>query len=404
MCIQTGGKIIDIESIGQVEVLAQIFPSLKTAWIFRKDVHLRGNSYWKWIQPAATAIPGNAQCQTVHLIGNSVQKVHCNSESHIVCQKQMGPAKVEDNKFVMLALQMRMMVKRQLDSMNAKPCGSWISYRDQKCVKLIDKIDTFQIATEVCQKEDPAATLLTLESKREQDFFENLLFNTFGVENSVWLNGQRHQDAKRDKFSWTGDSQMSYSNWKEGHPNTTATTDKNCLQMSSPESGNGQWIDVTCSKYNMIVCQKAAKTEMSYWQQRIMDLVKSLIPIGFIYTQLPTQPAPEELWPQFEWTEISSEFDGLFFRVVGNDTAPFGDMQNSNSPRLVGVQRQDFDGSMGNITVEVGKQSDYIYTGQNEGPHEGPHEGSYSKSLSFLVSDDEVRPQNKAVKIWKRTD
>lgn len=34
------------------------------------------------------------------------------------------------------------------------------------------------------------------------------------------------------------------------------------------------------------------------------------------------------------WKEISSDYEGVFFRVAGGDAAPFGQVQEENAPRL----------------------------------------------------------------------
>lgn len=37
-----------------------------------------------------------------------------------------------------------------------------------------------------------------------------------------------------------------------------------------------------------------------------------IVPIGFIYTQLPHQPEPPQIWPTVIWHDVSAEYDGLF--------------------------------------------------------------------------------------------
>lgn len=44
-----------------------------------------------------------------------------------------------------------------------------------------------------------------------------------------------------------------------------------------------------------------------------------LIPKGFVYTQLPGQREPKDLWPQFEWININH-----LYSINVNDTALFG--------------------------------------------------------------------------------
>jgi len=78
-----------------------------------------------------------------------------------------------------------------------------------------------------------------------------------------------------------------------------------------------------------------------------------VIPIGFIYIQLPLQQTPQTIWPNYSWNDISAEYSGLFFRPLGG-----------NSSRL-----------------EV---------------------NGYPVRLDLIVSGDKVRPRNQAIRIWKR--
>ncbi len=61
------------------------------------------------------------------------------------------------------------------------------------------------------------------------------------------------------------------------------------------------------------------------------------VPVGFIYTQLPQHKDPNELWPFFSWTDITSEYAELFFRAEGAGSESFGTPQEGDSPRLTAV-------------------------------------------------------------------
>jgi hypothetical protein len=56
-------------------------------------------------------------------------------------------------------------------------------------------------------------------------------------------------------------------------------------------------------------------------------LNKNLIPIGFIYVQLPNQKVPNEIWPSMTWANISTQYANIFFRVLGDKTGPFEQIQ-----------------------------------------------------------------------------
>ena len=56
----------------------------------------------------------------------------------------------------------------------------------------------------------------------------------------------------------------------------------------------------------------------------------TVIPIGFLYTQFPEQSSPQQLWPSLQWTEVTQQYAGLFFRAEGSGSLPFGQTQPSN--------------------------------------------------------------------------
>ncbi len=98
------------------------------------------------------------------------------------------------------------------------------------------------------------------------------------------------------------------------------------------------------------------------------------------------------------WGEVSSEYAGLFFRVLGGGSVAFGVTQEENSPRLVGAKyiRQKGE-SLYNINIFSNNEwSSIIESGGDVGT-----QGNYAH-LSFKVSNGEVRPRNKAIRIWKR--
>ncbi len=128
-----------------------------------------------------------------------------------------------------------------------------------------------------------------------------------------------------------------------------------------------------------------------------------LIPVGFIYVQLPKEAPPSEVWPSFTWKEISSSYSNVFFRVVGDRAAAFGSTQEASSPRLVGVKAtDDASNKSTSIQLKAGKWSEGLYVRtleQNSKTQSGQND---LKSLKFLVEGSEVRPKNMAIKIWKR--
>lgn len=129
-----------------------------------------------------------------------------------------------------------------------------------------------------------------------------------------------------------------------------------------------------------------------------------LLPIGYTYTQLPNQKPPTEIWPKLKWHDISTEYPGIFFRVVGGNANAFGYVQEDNAPTLTdawagwhGRWGLDFVKN-GTMVTPKGDWSQWIYTGV------GTERLGYGKFqlLKFKRASGEVRPRNMAVRIWKR--
>jgi hypothetical protein len=129
------------------------------------------------------------------------------------------------------------------------------------------------------------------------------------------------------------------------------------------------------------------------------NLKQNPVPIGFIYVQLPSQSDPRTLWSTVEWTEVSSDYAGNFFRVVGGNAGTFGSIQEENTLRITHIQSSPYGpyGSYSNSTViSPGKTSEWTYSGQQ-------CISGICTLLAFTTSTGEVRPRNQAMRIWKRT-
>ena len=78
---------------------------------------------------------------------------------------------------------------------------------------------------------------------------------------------------------------------------------------------------------NIIENQKKLNEEHD---KKLNSIMSANIPLGFLYTQFPNQSKPEDLWPNTKWSEMTSQYSGLFFRAEGVDSEPFGRIQLSN--------------------------------------------------------------------------
>ena len=96
---------------------------------------------------------------------------------------------------------------------------------------------------------------------------------------------------------------------------------------------------------------------------------------------------------------ITTNYAGLFFRVLGGNSAQFGVTQEENSPRLTDVEwgsyKTDCHTGMGVKPVPPGTWSQWIGSGVLHSCKADGHR--------FYASGGEVRPRNKAIRIWKRT-
>ncbi len=121
-----------------------------------------------------------------------------------------------------------------------------------------------------------------------------------------------------------------------------------------------------------------------------------VVPVGFIYSQLPGQAEPSKIWPNLKWSDVSAEYAGLFFRILGGGSGQFNAIQEENSPRLTEV-RTLFHGY--NNEVHIGVQANNDWSAD---VHTGNAYGNAPIFLGFKLSSGEVRPRNKAIKVWKR--
>ncbi|XP_054155129.1 uncharacterized protein LOC128953647 [Oppia nitens] len=122
------------------------------------------------------------------------------------------------------------------------------------------------------------------------------------------------------------------------------------------------------------------------------------IPIGFIYIQLPNQHEPSSLFSNTKWQEVSSQYAGLFFRVLGGNSGKWQVNQDFNTPGITKVNAVGLSG-LKNISKH---DPSVVYI--NRGWSEQLVSGDTISQLQFYLSDDENRPQNTAIKIWKRIE
>jgi hypothetical protein len=290
------------------------------------------------------------------------------------------------------------LTKSTLDESMAadSPCGDWEPYKEEKCFKIFDKVglQTYEDAEKACHQQENSSSLISIRFLEEQEFVSNLL-KTHKVPNDVWI-GVKYTN---NKYKWTDDSDLVFTNWAQGSPKNQSY---HCVQLLSDESLLGKWSNVLCNRKNLVVCQKMQTLSLSQLQKIIYDIKKNPVPIGFIYVQLPNEKSPTEIWPWMIWSDVSSVYAGVFFRVTGGEAASFGKVQEEFLPHISSFNRKGYNGDTTfNLSIDVPDSgwSDEI----NLGAVKLGGGALFTNTLRFNVSGGEVRPRNMAIRVWKRT-
>lgn len=129
-------------------------------------------------------------------------------------------------------------------------------------------------------------------------------------------------------------------------------------------------------------------------------------PVGFIYVQFPSQSTPDTLFSGTTWTDISSSYNGAFFRANGGYSNTFGTVQAESLPNVTGycngVLRDDGgDNGSGNGLTWGGVTRYRSWSGTGG-------TAIFQMNLNLangnsIYNGSHVTPYNYSVKIWKRT-
>ncbi|XP_054153874.1 uncharacterized protein LOC128952493 [Oppia nitens] len=307
------------------------------------------------------------------------------------------------------------------------PGDGWTAYGDEKCIKLITEFKSYSEAESVCNSQQ--SKLLTIKTLDEQLALGKWLPNELEV--NIWI-GLKRSESDPNQFLWNDNTLLdnsSYTNWAPGRPRDNPKTA--CVELQSDlarfaRSADSLWSDVSCNLMNWLICEKPPSWDDDYIKRLVINLRRnqqqaksslddalvqlgnvkdqldnvsgSAIPLGYIYVQLPDQPEPSVLWPKILFEDISANYSGLFFRVVGGQAADFGQTQLA-STRVLTVNSKSLEAASKNTTVTVlPATSDqiFLFTGDRY------NNNAEHRHIEFTLTDDEVRPENKAIKIWKR--
>ncbi|KAJ6647461.1 hypothetical protein Bhyg_02684, partial [Pseudolycoriella hygida] len=273
-------------------------------------------------------------------------------------------------------------------------CGgnSWIPYKTEKCFKLVRESTTYHQATQVCSRQDLISTsaIASVTSCAEKLFIlENVLDSSI-----AWVK------------SPTYDCQQLRSNVSEIE--SAGCEQENfvlCEKLQS--SSKGDAFSIFDSKLQELITRLSeAEAEIKRLSQQLASSTSpplpatASVPIGFVYTQLPGQGDPYEVWGyQSTWSEITAEYAGLFFRVLGGESGSFNATQEANDHYLKQVTTTHVPHGTRNLSPVAlnDEHSRTLVTGKTDSAR------TTSFGLRFILNEGEVRPKNRAVRIWKRT-
>ncbi|CAG2174355.1 unnamed protein product, partial [Oppiella nova] len=146
----------------------------------------------------------------------------------------------------------------------------------------------------------------------EEEWLTNYLKTFANISEVVWI-GLKWSGKG---FVWVDNTALDYKSWGKD-----AILDGSllCGDFSISPLTMGNWTDNSCNKKGLIACQSpqmSLKTELATIKQQV-------IPLGFLYRQLPNTSAPGLLWPAMKWDDVTAQYAGLFFRAEGGTAATF---------------------------------------------------------------------------------
>ena len=266
-----------------------------------------------------------------------------------------------------------------------------------------------------CTYLDRTSTLVTINSKEEQEFLINFLIKYNNITENVWI-GMKYTNKS---YRWTDGTDTNFTNWSE---HSVRDGKEECIQMSLTSESLGKWMDENCKRTSLVVCQKKQDINVESLRNIIDGLTKSLekqktdlknellielkkeltdvhpalIPIGFLYTQLPNQSSPIELWPKTNWSEVTQQYSGLFFRAEGGGSEPFGRTQSANYSTISSISEASYGSDI------IGHSAPWVIHEIKEGWSGWLSRGFVLDNFRLFTTSAENRPRNTAIKIWKR--
>ncbi|XP_037047876.1 snaclec subunit A-like [Bradysia coprophila] len=235
-------------------------------------------------------------------------------------------------------------------------CGDdWVPFEDEKCVRVFPIFANRIDAERRCNDED--GTLVIIKTATEQMFIRELVLN---ATTNVWIGAERRPGSETEYIWNDGSAVHRFTYWQPGSPIIGDRRDCVIMRRDIPTL-SFQWTNIACSTSSGFICEKKQIWPFEYLQEAILDarrtkehsvlsfidqladlttklnrtntelkhLQDNPVPLGFVYTQLPDQPAPWILWYTVEWTEITTTLGAV---------PETGSIQAAGSPLNVGTR------------------------------------------------------------------
>ncbi|MCZ4065657.1 hypothetical protein NAI82_09500 [Oxalobacter sp. JAC-2022] len=131
-------------------------------------------------------------------------------------------------------------------------------------------------------------------------------------------------------------------------------------------------------------------------------VISAAPPVGAVYVQFPGESAPADIYGG-EWTNISAQFAGQFFRAEGGNAAAFGSSQNGGAPNITGSFT---------VCSMWGQGPTGAFYNASQATRTGISGGADSQGTNYGFSAynshsgyglGEFRPYNSTIRIWRKT-
>lgn len=147
----------------------------------------------------------------------------------------------------------------------------------------------------------------------------------------------------------------------------------------------------------------------------VQSATESSLPIGFIYVQFPFTDDPATLGMAGTWENITSQFNGAFFRAENRNinagllSEEFQVLQSAGLPNIKGTfgtvpTGEGYDSQNTGAFYFVEHTEESVDTWGPDNGHRSVYGFDASRYNSLYGSSNSVTPANYAIRIWKRVN